>query len=149
MNKDDIIKYVHELDWSYPAEIQNKAIDFLSEADEEYICFIFDKKLKSTWENAVKVIKKIGFPKNEPLLPDLVELLQDVNWPGAEGAMEILSSVEKTIVIPIIERALLAADAENDLMWIGGINLLVKKAGYTSTDFSDEKMLRILKKADF
>ncbi len=63
MNKDDVVKYVRELDWSYPIETQNKAVDFLSKADEEYIGLIFDKKLKSTWENAVKVIKKMGFPK--------------------------------------------------------------------------------------
>ncbi len=149
MNKDDAVKYVRELDWSYPIETQDKAMDFLSKADDEYIGLIFDKKLKSTWENAVKVIKKIGFPKNKPLLSELVWLLQDINWPGAAGAMEILSSTEKTAVIPIIEEALLKADAKNDSMWIGGINLVVKKAGYISADFSDENMLKILKKADF
>ncbi len=63
--------------------------------------------------------------------------------------MEILSSTDKTAVIPIIEEALLKADARNDSMWIGGINLLVKRAGYTSADFRDENMLKILKKADF
>ncbi len=149
MNKDDVVKYVSELDWSYPIETQNEAMDFLSKADEEYFGLIFDKKLKSTWENAIKVIKRIGFPKNKPLLSELVWLLQDVNWPGASEAVETLSSTEKTAVIPIIEEALLKADAKNDSMWIGGINLVVKKAGYTSTDFSDEKMLKILRKADF
>ena len=149
MNKDDIIKYVHKLDWSYPVETQNKAIDISSKIDEEYVSFIFDKNQKSTWENAVRVIREIGFPKNKPLLPNLVWLLQDINWPGALEAMEILSSIEKTIVLPIIEKALLMADANADSMWIAGINLLVKKAGYKSIDFSDEKIYEILDKADF
>ena len=39
MNKDDIVKYVHELDWSYPVETQNEAIDILSRIDGEYLCF--------------------------------------------------------------------------------------------------------------
>ncbi len=149
MQKDEIIKYVHELDWSYPTEIQSRAVNFLSKVDEEYIVLIFDKKLKSTWENAVKVIRRIGFPKNKPVLSGLVWLLQDVNWPGAMESMEILSSIEKTAVIPIIEEALLKADAEHDTMWIGGINLLVEKAGYVSADFRDGSILEILKKADF
>lgn len=149
MNKDDIVKYVHELDWSYPVETQNEAIDILSRIDGEYLCFVFDKNQKATWENAVKVIRKIGFPKNRPLLSDLVWLLQDINWPGALDAIEILSSIEKTIIIPIIEKALLTANSNGDSMWIAGISLLVKKGEYKSIDFSDEKIYEILKKVDF
>ena len=149
MNTNDIIKYVRELDWNYPNDIQIKAINFLSEIEEEYIDLIFNKELKSTWENAVKVIGKIGFPKNKAVLSDLVWLLHDVNWPGVKQAMEILSSIEKTILIPIIENALLIAEATNDTMWIAGINLLVQNVGYCCDDFSDKKIFEILRMADF
>ena len=149
MNTNDILKYVHELDWNCPNDIQRKAINFLSEIDEEYVGLIFHKQLKSTWENAVKVIGKIGFPKNKSVLSDLVWLLQDVNWPGVKQAMEILSSIEKTILIPIIENALLSAESTSDTMWISGINLFVKKVGYSCDDFGDKKIFELLKMADF
>lgn len=149
MNSNDIIKHVHELDWNYPIEIQNNAINVLSKIDVEYIDLIFDKNLKSTWENAVKVIGQIGFPKNETVLSNLVWLLQDVNWPGVTQAIEILSSIEKKFLIPIIENALIIAEASNDTMWIAGINLLIKKVGYSCVDFSDEKIFELLGDGDF
>jgi len=149
MDKNDIIKYIHDLDWSRPIEVQNNAINILAKTDEEYISLIFDKNLKSTWENVVKIAKRIGFPKNKVLLPELVWLLQDINWPGAAEAVKILSSIEKATVLPILENSLLMADADGDTMWIAGINLLIKEACYNNTDFRDEKIIEILKKADF
>ena len=145
----EIEKYVSELDWNCSIDQQNEAIRFLSETDEKYYTLFFDKTKKSTWENAVKVVAKIGFPRNEPFLKNMVWLLRDVNWPGATQALEILSSVEKAKVLPIIEEALLLADAEDDFMWVAGIRILVSKAGYRQNEFTDKEIYKILRKADF
>ena len=41
------------------------------------------------------------------------------------------------------------AEATNDTMWIAGINLLVKKVGYSCDDFEDKKIFELLRMADF
>ena len=149
MKKEAIIQYVRELDWRYPADVQQNAVRALTQTDDQYLHMILDKHQKATWENAVQVIGKIGYPRNAPLLSDLIWLLQDVNWPGADKALEILSSLDKKFLMPLIEEALCTAEADHDTMWIGGINLLVKKARIQMKDFHDDKMSDILKKADF
>lgn len=149
MTLEEIKGYVEMLDWKNSQEEQSKAIHILSQIDEMDLGIILDKSKKSTWENAVKVIKQIGFPKNKSLLSELLWLLQDVNWPGAIEAIEILTSIDKKAVAPLIEQAIHSADLNEDFMWLGGLSLLVSKAGYSAEDFDDCSVFEILKKADF
>lgn len=148
MNENDIKHFALELDWSLPRAVQKHAIDALSAADEKYYPLILDKTRKSTWENSVAVIERIGYPKNKTLLHFLVWLLQDVNWPGAAEAIRYLSSLSRDVLIPLAKEALYIADKNDDFMWIGGIRLLIETAGYKKSDF-DADIDRILKKADF
>ncbi|MBQ2743805.1 MAG: DUF5071 domain-containing protein [Oscillospiraceae bacterium] len=149
MTPEKIKSYVEMLNWENPQEEQDEAICILSQIDERNFGLILDKSKKSTWENAVKVIKRIGFPQNESLLPGLLWLLQDVNWPGATEAIEILAEIDKKTVVPLIEQAIHSANLNEDFMWLGGLSLLVSKSGYLAEDFDDSCIFEILKKADF
>ena len=58
-------------------------------------------------------INKIKLMRNEdviPLLPGLLVMIQDMNWPIAFGVVEVLSAYPKEIV-PHIKRVFLTEDA--------------------------------------
>ena len=149
MTREETAHLVTELDWSQSKEVQNRAISALSKTEESNYDLLINKDMKFTWKNAVKVIKNIGYPKSKSLIPDLIWLLLDINWPGALEAVELLSKVDKETLVPHLEKALHEADADNDYMWIGGIKRVVEKVGLTVDDFSDKSTYDILKKADF
>ena len=41
----------------------------------------------------VKGIVALGFPAVEPILPDLLEWMQDVNWPVAQALLPFLANI--------------------------------------------------------
>ena len=51
--------------------------------------------------------------------------MQDRNWPGALGAIEIFESLDKEISIPYIERECIEAIQVNDADWLDISILLV------------------------
>ncbi|MEZ5344476.1 MAG: DUF5071 domain-containing protein [Pyrinomonadaceae bacterium] len=59
-------------------------------------------KDKHDIENAQRAIE-IGYPAVEPILPELLEWLQDLNWPVARVLAPFLSSVGKPLVPYICE----------------------------------------------
>ena len=149
MNEIEIKDLVSKLSWEYPKEKQNKAIDQLSVVDEQYFYLLFNKNLKETWENIVLVIEKIGFPKNEFFIPELLWLLQDVNWPGSMHAIDILLKQNKDVVIPKLEHTIKEAYQQEDYMWLGRLKLLVEKGNYNEMKFIDENTLSLLEFSDF
>lgn len=149
MNESLIKDLVSKLSWEFPKEEQNKAINQLSIVDEQYFPLLFNKNLKATWENVVIVIEKIGIPKNEFFIPELLWLLQDVNWPGSMHAIDVLLKQSKDIVIPKLEQTIKEAYQQEDYMWLGGLKLLVEKGNYDSVNFADENTLPLLEFSDF
>lgn len=149
MEEIEIMQLKQSLDWKHSKEEQDSAINNLSKVNEKYFYLIFDKTLKETWENAVLVIDKIGMPQNEFFIPTLLWLLQDVNWPGAVRAIDILLKQDKNILIPQLEEKIKEAYQNEDYMWLGGLKMLVKKCEYKSSDFFDEKTYALLEFSDF
>lgn len=139
-----IKKYVNNLDWTKPANVQEEAILYLSSVDPQYQSFVFDKEQKHTWENAVRIIKNVGYPKNKDNIPQLIWLLKDVNWPGALDAIDILKELDRKLVIPLIEENTLIAHAEKDEMWLFGLKMFVEAAGYKKDDFSNQCCFSLL-----
>lgn len=149
MNELLIKDLVSKLSWEYPKEEQSKAIEQLSVVDEQYFDLLFNRKMKETWENVVCVIEKIGFPKNEFFVPELLWLLQDVNWPGSMHAIDILLKQNKDVVIPKLEQTIKEAYQQEDYMWLGGLKLLVEKGNYNEMNYIDENTLSLLEFSDF
>lgn len=148
MNEIEIKDLVSKLSWECPKEEQSKAVDQLSVVDEQYFGLLFNKNLKETWENIVLVIEKIGVPKNEFFIPELLWLLQDVNWPGSMQAIDVLLKQNKDIVIPKLEQTIKEAYQQEDNMWLGGLKLLVEKGNYNKLNFVDENTLSLLEFSD-
>ena len=58
---------------------------------------------------AIDRAKSVGFPALNPAIPDLLEWVQDANWPVAEETALLLSDAGPAIV-PVIKKVLAALD---------------------------------------
>lgn len=143
-----IKELIDNLDWSKPEYIQKEAINKLSEIETEKLLLFFLKSPKSTWPNFMKIIKKIGFPQAQIFIPELLKILQDINWPGAYEAIEIISLSELKVTIPLIENAVSEAYEKEDFMWLGGLKLLIENEKIDSSALS-LKTKELLEYADF
>ena len=119
MNREEMTYYVHELHWHLPEETQQQAVDWLvANAPLNQLAYVFPTYSKSYWQNSVKVVREIGYPYNIAAFPSMVELFQDINWPGAEEAIEYFGTLEKQVVAPFIEAGGKQTIAEQDDQWL-------------------------------
>ena len=140
---------IKNLNWTLPTNIQQNAIRDLLNIDDDNVAMLIDPNQKYTWENATLVIEQIGYPKNSKALPGLLWLLQDINWPGALKAIEILKSTDKLVILPLVEQTIIKAYEDEDYMWLGGIKRLIEEAKYTINDFSNVETYKLLNYSDF
>ncbi|URZ15657.1 DUF5071 domain-containing protein [Clostridium felsineum] len=126
---------------------RKEALSKLVQIKDEEIPSLIKNTDKSYWGEAVKVISEIGSPRNYIAIPELISLLQDLNWPGADEALKIMESMDKKIFIPYIEKALKEAENENDDEWIAGIKYFVIMKALNEDDFSNNEVYKILEQA--
>ena len=124
---DNIEKLIDDLDWNKPIEIQENAIKNLENISEKDLCKLIQPKSKYCWENAAKVINKIGYPKIKPIMPELFEWIKDLNWPGAVIIVDTLRNIEIGEINEFIKEALIKAELENDELWKSGIEEVIYK----------------------
>lgn len=119
MNERMLNTYVHELHWHLPEETQQEAIDYLIDnAPLNDLGQLFVLSSKPHWQNCMKVVEAIGYPYNIAAFPKMVELFQDLNWPGAREAIAYFKSLQKHIVVPFIEAGVKQAIQEHDEQWL-------------------------------
>ncbi len=149
MEYKDIIELVNQLDWSLSENIQNHAKTELINISPENCDLLIQPMLKNTWHNATLVIKTIGYPNNKKSLSSLIWLLQDLNWPGVSNAFDILKSVNKDILITLLESSIKRAYLESDYMWLGGIKYFLMDAQICRNDFKNLDIYDFLDYSDF
>lgn len=146
----DFKKLVENLSWNKSVEIQNEAINILSEyIEDDEVSQLITCFNKPCWHNAVLILKKIGFPRNKQAIPCLIWLFQDTNWPGVDISLEVLGTIEIKEIIPHIENALFKAAAKEDFIWIAGIKGLVNHLKMNNTDFSSMEAYKLLELAEW
>lgn len=146
---DNLHNTINNLSWNMPPDIQQKAIDVLSMIGDKEIHFLIQPGDKSCWENAAFVIRNIGFPRVNPVLPEILCWLQDMNWPGASVIFDFLKSIDKPILVPYIETALKKASDEEDYVWIASMKELLAEIDAHENDFSNKENYRILELAEW
>lgn len=62
-------------------------------------------------EDAVRRAEAVGFPALDPVLPDLLMWIQDLNWPVARGLARLLAQAGP-VIVPHIRAVLLSDDGE-------------------------------------
>lgn len=144
-----IIELIHDLNWNNDEATQILAIEKLVHINDEDLALLVQPlDNKAYWENSAVVLSKIGYPRIRNIIPDLLEWISDLNWPGAKIIFELLLSVENATLIGEIKNALRLAKSQNDYIWIATIKELIRVKGIDDSFLSPE-MKEILKLSKF
>lgn len=142
----ELIKhYVYELHWYLPEETQQEAIDWLvANTPRNRLALVFPTYGKRYWQNSVKVVEKIGYPDNIAAFPILVELFQDINYPGAEEAVNYFQTLHKSTVLPFIEAGARQAIKERDDQWLWFLYAVCERLQIERGDFIDAGVFEVM-----
>ena len=128
----DITEIMDMLDWHMLPEIQAKGIA-LARSTETIIPFIqplTPKQNKNVWENCAVIIAEKSDEKLEPYLAELLEWLQDMNWPGAFRIMDRLQKYSDDASLRSAVNACIAKAREcGDEVWESNLCLLLERRG--------------------
>ena len=123
----DITEIMDMLDWHMSSEIQLEGIS-LARNIETIIPFIqplTPKYNKNVWGNCAVIISERSDEEIKPHLPEVLEWLQDMNWPGA---FRILDRLQKYEDIDSLNKSLMIclrkAKMLNDETWECNLNML-------------------------
>lgn len=144
MNLDEMNQLLGDLAHINTLEKRKEALYKLVRINDEEIPFLIQDTGKPYWQEAVTVINEIGSPRNYIAIPRLIWLLQDLNWPGTQGALDIMERIDKKVLMPYIEEALSEASYEEDYEWVAGIKELVTRKALTEIDFTNTNVYQIL-----
>ena len=150
MNTDEINKYISLLSWHKSEEENQLAIKKLSGIEEKlFPSLVLPSFDKSVWENSALVLKNIGYPKIKNIIPEIIVWLQDQNWPGFDIIIDLLGTVEESVLISNVENILILANDDGDDMWICGIKRLLEKHGLMKKDLLKKEIIEILNTPDW
>ena len=105
-------KLRNTLQWNLPVEQQLEALAQFDGIGEEEL-----RELAATCHKVTEagiLIEYLGYERLRPYLPLFLGFLQDINWPAARGASNMLLKAGKTI-IPEIKRVF--NEVQDDTMW--------------------------------
>ena len=128
----DIAEILDMLDWHMPTEIQSKGIALARESDE-IIPFIQPLTLrhnKNVWENCALIISEKSDEKLKPYLVELLEWLQDMNWPGAFCVLERLKKyADNNTLCQAVNVCVEKAKVDDNDVWKSNLHLIINNFG--------------------
>lgn len=98
MDNIEIDEYIKNLNSDAPQYLQDYAISQLVHLEESKLHLLLQPMSKSYWRNSAIVLKKIGYPRVKSIIPELLEWIQDMNWPGAQEIVALLITIDDEIV---------------------------------------------------
>lgn len=116
----DITEILDMLDWHMPAEIQTEGISLARniETITPFIQPLTPKHSKNVWENCAVIISERSDEEIKPHLPEVLEWLQDMNWPGAFRILNRLKNYsDKNSILSAISVCVQKAKGCNDEAW--------------------------------
>ena len=126
----NITEIMDMLDWHMPFGIQNEGIS-LARNIETIIPFIqplAPKHNKNVWENCAVIISERSDEEIKPHLPEVLEWLQDMNWPGAFCILNRLQKYsDKNSLCNAINVCIEKAKKCRDEVWESNLRLLLHK----------------------
>jgi len=149
MTKNEIQKLISDLDSNAEALVQQAAIQRLCQLQGADLNSLIMPGSKRNWENAAKALSRIGYPGISPVISNLLEWLQDPNWPGADTVESLLCSVPKAELVSRLSISIAHAVAEADYMWLGSLKRLASRAKIVRGDFIDGNDYDSLSLADW
>ena len=118
------------LDWHMPLDIQLRGVS-LAKNVETIIPFIqplTPEHNKNVWENCAVIITEKDDEKLKPYLVELLEWLQDMNWPGAFCILDRLQRYsDDNSIHSAINVCIEKAKDCGDEVWESNLYLLLRK----------------------
>lgn len=130
---DELLKQ-DEYDIYHDRDISDEAIETIAQiiaADKSIDlneCFDFLKcSSKFCWLNFLYILEKM--PEEDKIrgMDVLFELLQDENWPTFHQTIALLETINPQVIEYYLNKYLAQAYAEDDEMWISGMQVLVMR----------------------
>ncbi len=141
---------IKQLSWDLPQTVQDEAVrEICRTISLAEVHLLLDKSQKTTWHNVTLILEKLGVPFIHQAIPDLLWLLQDLNWPGAQNSLALLSLADRAELLPKLEAALVQANDLQDFIWIAGLKQLVNRLNIKEPDFSDANIFHLLSLAEW
>lgn len=128
-----------------PVEIQNKAIDDISTREDVPIEMLVQPFEEEYWENAAKILLKIGYPKVKEVIPNLFKWLEDLSKPGVKEIIELLKTVDRDVFINYFENAIKKAIKKNNKQLISNLSMFVDYFNIEEEDFTAIQVYPVLK----
>lgn len=116
----DITEIMDMLDWHMPTEIQTEGISLARniETITPFIQPLTPQHNKNVWENCAVIISERSDEEIKPHLPEVLEWLQDMNWPGAFCILNRLKNYsDKNSILSAINVCVQKAKECNDEVW--------------------------------
>ena len=141
----DIDTLFEMMDEGQPVEVQEEA---LREARKIKSLSVFMQPIEYgwSWENCAKVICEKTDEELNSYKYEMLEWLQDLNWPGAFLIMERLEKMDPQLlvydVIYKVKQALLLKDNE----WLGWMSYLIKNKKFYDALSEEKEYQKILKR---
>ncbi|CTQ62089.1 DUF5071 domain-containing protein [Roseibium album] len=107
------------LDWKQPKEVQASAKESIRRKIGDDLSPLMIQNLRKTqWENAAEILEGLEPSKVVQFVPDLLEWLKDMNWPGADRVKKICLNFEKHELLPDIDAKISKAREDTDEDWV-------------------------------
>ena len=108
------------LSWNSPEEVQREGI---AEAKNVQYLSIFFQPLedKSVWENCANVISDKSDTELLPYLANMLEWLQDGNWPGYDTIFARLAQMPQDALAPMLASCADMAEHTQDEAWLASL----------------------------
>ena len=117
------------IDWHMPAEVQSEGISLAKNIEDitPFIQPLTKEHNKNVWDNCAVIISEKDDEKLKPHLTELLEWLQDMNWPGAFCILNRLQKYsDRESLDAAINVCIEKAKADGDPVWESNLYLLMK-----------------------
>jgi hypothetical protein len=138
------------LNWNLPLDIQDDAVCKMASMIDINPKDLLQPVSKEYWENAAKVLLKMGYPRIREAIPGLLIWLQDINWPGSNEVMELLKTIPKAELVPYLDDAVKEAISSDDEIWIENLSYFLLQLKLNENDFASKDVyLSLLSGSEF
>lgn len=130
----DILEIFDMIDWSKPVETQSKGISLASKFENivPFIQPLTPKYNKNVWENCAVIISQKSDEEIKLYLVELLEWLQDTNWPGALCILDRLCKYsDNNTIFEAINTCIEKAKESRDDVWNSNLHLLLSNVNKT------------------
>jgi len=140
LNIDDLFEM---LSWNSDSETQAKGRMIASQIKSLFI-FLQPTGNKSVWENCAKILSEKSDENLEMYLYQLLEWIQDINWPGAFIVLDRMKRFSAKKIKGPLQYCIKQAMTSQDNEWLDYLSMLLDNSELLSV--LEEECLMVLKK---